>query len=291
MPSPFVTTVDLSLATKLREDLTSQGFELLTPPYTIFAARKEGVSCTLYQSGKLVVQGARMREFIEFYLEPEILHQLPYTHPTLDLTPHIGSDEAGKGDFFGPLCVAAAYADNAQISLLHRLGVADSKTLSDARIHYLATEIRKSCAHHVLLLRPAKYNELYARFGNLNQLLAWGHATVIEALVSRTGCTRVIVDQFANNGVLERAIDRKGLALQLVQKTQAEADLVVASASILARDAFVTGLQAIGKPYEMELPKGAGPPVLLAGRRFIAQWGRDALGEVAKLHFKTLSQL
>src|SRR5580693_626798 len=104
----FVATIDLALADKLREDLVGQGFELTKPPYTLFSAQKTGVSCTLYTSGKLTVQGKGKDEFIAFYLEPEILKKLAYTHPELgvDMTARIGIDEAGKGDFFGPLCIA-----------------------------------------------------------------------------------------------------------------------------------------------------------------------------------------
>src|SRR5690348_5948122 len=97
----FTTKIDLSLAPKLEEDLKAQGFILSKPPYTLFSAKKKGVSCTLYESGSLMVQGKEMDSFMEFYLEPEILHSFTYSHPEahLDLKPHIGMDEAGKGDF------------------------------------------------------------------------------------------------------------------------------------------------------------------------------------------------
>src|ERR1700730_9538190 len=111
-PATFTAKIDLKLADKIKNDLIEQGFEISRPPYTVFAAKKTGISCTLYESGSLTVQGKEMQHFIEFYLEPEILQEFQFSHPEahLDTTPHIGMDEAGKGDFFGPLCVAAVFA-------------------------------------------------------------------------------------------------------------------------------------------------------------------------------------
>jgi ribonuclease HIII len=123
-PSCFVAEIDLKLADKLREDLIERGFELSQPAHTLFAAQKKGVSCTLYTSGKLTVQGKEMEEFITFYLEPEILKNVTYSYPEVgvDFTPRIGIDEAGKGDFFGPLCIAGVQADEAKIKELLALG-------------------------------------------------------------------------------------------------------------------------------------------------------------------------
>ncbi len=143
--SCFTAKIDIKLASKLEEDLKGQGFELSKPPYTIFSAKKKGVSCTLYESGSLTVQGSEMEAFIEFYLEPEILREFRFSHPEahLDLTPHIGMDEAGKGDFFGPLCIASVYADGEGIKKLQQMGVRDSKRISDESIHKLAKGIKR----------------------------------------------------------------------------------------------------------------------------------------------------
>jgi ribonuclease HIII len=288
----FVTTIDLKLADKLREDLLSQGFTLSTPPYTLFAAKKPGVSCTLYTSGKLTVQGKNREEFLSFYLEPEILQSLAFTHPeiALDLTPHIGVDEAGKGDFFGPLCIAGVYADAEGIKKLLELGVRDSKRIGDKTILSLATKIRSFFPHSIVRLFPQKYNELYQRFGNLNRLLAWGHATVIEELVQQTSCHEVIIDQFGSESLVETALERKKITVSLTQRHQGEADLVVAAASILARAAFLEGLRDLGKTQGVELPKGAAQIVVDVGRSLVARHGSAVLQTVAKVHFKTYSQ-
>ncbi len=293
-PHCFVTTVDVGLADRLKVDLEGQGFILSQPPYTIFAARKTALTCTLYQSGKLTVQGKGMDEFIQFYLEPEILgrFELGYENIDLDLTPRIGVDESGKGDFFGPLCIAGVFAEGETVKQLQAAGVRDSKKLSDGSSLKIAAEIKRLCAHHIVAISPIKYNELYSRFRNLNRLLAWGHATVIEALVPRTHCRHVIVDQFASEHLVEEALERKKITCDLRQRPRAEADLVVAAASILARAAFLEGLERLGKEAEISLPKGgASPQVIKAGKIFIEKQGQESLPQIAKMHFKTLDSI
>lgn len=292
-PATFVTTIDLKLADKLRDDLASQGFKFEKPAYTIFSAKKERVSCTLYTSGKLTVQGKGKDEFIEFYLEPEILGDLSYTNPEInvDFTPRIGIDEAGKGDFFGPLCIAGLYADEQGIRDLLQMGVKDSKALNDDQIQKIARKIKDRFPHAVVMLYPQKYNELYANFHNLNSLLAWGHATAIAELVEKTNCKEVLIDRFANEHVVENAVKKKNLTIHLSQRVRAEADPVVAGASILARSAFLDGLKRTGAPWNLDLPKGAGTPVLTAGKSLVRLHGRAILGQIAKLHFKTTQDI
>src|SRR3990167_9329283 len=236
-PSCFSTKIDLSLQKKLEEDLLSQGFEITKPAYTIFSAKKKGVSCTLYESGSLTVQGKEMDSFIEFYLEPEILREFHHTHPTahLDLTPRIGMDEAGKGDFFGPLCIAAVYADSEGIKKLLAMGVRDSKRLGDDTVKKIAGNIRSAYPYTVIRLFPQKYNELYGKFKNLNRLLLWAHAAALEEVVNKTHCRKAILDQFANPHLMEGVLKGKKLEVDLQQRVRGEEDLVVAAASILAR--------------------------------------------------------
>ncbi len=289
----FVATIDLSLASKLEEDLQSQGFILTKPPYTIFSANKTGVSCTLYTSGKITVQGKGKDEFISFYLEPEILKSVAYSYPEVgvDLTPHIGVDEAGKGDFFGPLCIGAVQADENGIKELLKLGVKDSKQMSDKAMLALAPKIRAAAATAVIRISPLKYNEMYQSFKNLNRLLAWGHAAAIAELVQKTGCQKALIDQFTAEPLVETALAKKGIKIDLTQKTRAEEDPVVAAASILARAAFVDGIDALGKEIGFILPKGASSLVIDAGRKLVQKEGRGVLERVAKLHFKTTQEI
>ncbi|MGM0440665.1 MAG: ribonuclease HIII [Chlamydiota bacterium] len=292
-PSCFSTSIDLALADKLKAALIAQEFTLSQPPYTLFSGKKTGISCTLYRSGKLTVQGKNKEEFIEFFLEPEILGEFSYTYQDLelDLTPRIGIDESGKGDFFGPLVIAGVYADGAQVEQLHKLGVRDSKSLSPKKILDLAKEIRKICTHHIVKVGPQKYNQLYLKFRNLNSLLGWGHATAIENLVSKASCSKVIIDQFASEHVVKNALKRKNIDVDLTQRHRGESDLVVAAASIIARATFVESLSMLGKQYEIEFPKGASAKTIAAANRFAAKYGKEALAQVAKVHFSTYQKV
>ncbi|MCI0382525.1 MAG: ribonuclease HIII [Chlamydiae bacterium] len=292
-PSCFVANIDLALASKLREDLMDQGFEISTPPHTIFNAQKKGISCALYQSGKLTVQGKDKEEFIAFYLEPEILKNLAYTYPEtlVDLTPRIGIDEAGKGDFFGPLCVAGVFAGNETLKELLSLNVRDSKRLSDQAIVEVAQRIRQKFPHHVIRIFPQKYNELYQSFKNLNQLLAWGHAATIEQLSKKANCTTVIVDQFGGEHLIINALKKKNLSIDLTQRHYGESDPLVAAASILARDGFLSGLEQLSQEIGIALPKGASNQVIEIGKKIVAKYGREILEKIAKTHFKTTQMI
>jgi len=291
--STYVTQVASSLAPKMMQDLADQGFEISKPPYTHFAAKKKALSVSFYTSGKLVIQGKEMREFIEFYLEPEILKNVAFTYAKegLNKMARIGVDEAGKGDFFGPLCIAAVFAEGKGLETLHDQGVRDSKSLSDATCIRLAKAIREQFPHSLVQISPPRYNELYDKFRNLNRLLAWGHATAIENLSKVSGCTCVIIDQFAHESVVARALEKKNIKVELEQKHHAESDLVVAAASILARAAFLGGLRTLGEKIGMELPKGASEAVIKTGKKLVAKFGVDVLREVSKTHFRTHQQI
>ena len=292
-PACFSVAVDVQIADRLREDLLSQGFEITTPPHTILSGKKKGLSCTLYKSGKLTVQGKEMAHFIEFYLEPEILKEFRFSHPaaTLDLTPRIGLDEAGKGDLFGPLCIAGVYADGPGIQQLLEWGIADSKKLSDDKALKLATKIKASYSYTVIRLFPTKYNELYNKFKNLNRLLAWAHTAALSNLVEKTGCQTAILDQFADKSLVDRQIASKKLSVHLTQRTKGEEDLVVAAGSILARAAFLEGLKELGQEHGVTLPKGASSHVKEAARKILEHSGREILSKLAKMHFKTIQEI
>jgi ribonuclease HIII len=289
MPEPLVTQIDLALSEKLKAGLIEQGFELAQPAYTVFQGKKKGITCTLYTSGKLVVQGKESASFIEFYLEPEILKTFSFGYETLalDLTPRIGVDESGKGDFFGPLCIAGVYASEAGITNLAKIGVKDSKKLSDTTVLKIAQKVRKDYLFHIVRIGPERYNELYEKFGNLNLLLGWGHATVIEQLVEQSACEKVIIDQFAAEFVVENALKRKNKKVLLTQRTKAEQDVVVAAASILARAAFLEGLEQLEKRWEAPFPKGASEKTIQAGVQLVKKHGPNILSHVGKMHFKT----
>ncbi len=211
--------------------------------------------------------------------------------------PHIGTDESGKGDYFGPMVVAAVLIDAQTRPKLEALGVKDSKLLSDRRCRELAAKIREICRgkYEEVEIPPERYNELYETFRkegkNLNHLLAWGHARAIESLLARHSCTHAVADQFGDEHYILSSLMEKGKKIQLIQMPKGERDIAVASASILARDKFLARLERLSQEYQIELPKGASEAVVIAGKQIIAKKGPDDLRKVAKLHHKTTHKI
>lgn len=287
-------------AAALREYLVAHDYRFRDVPYARFAGEKDKVNVVFYESGKLVLQGKGTQEFIEFVLEPEILKEarLGYEavlNPDL-LLPRFGVDESGKGDFFGPLCVAGVYVNESVVKAWKDAGVRDSKNISsDKRIRELAELIRETpgCVTSVVPIGNDAYNRLYKTMRSVNAMLAWGHARVIENLMGQRHRmepppVRAISDQFASSKeVVEKALMSMGRGLELVQKHKAEEDLAVAAASILARHEFVSRLAALETQFGMTLPKGASAAVDAAAKDFIARHGVENLPKVAKMHFRT----
>jgi ribonuclease HIII len=211
--------------------------------------------------------------------------------------PIIGTDESGKGDYFGPLVSAGVYVDEHSAKLLELEGVRDSKKLSDKKNEELADSIIKICndRYSIIEIPPEKYNDLYDQFirekKNLNTLLAWGHAKAIEELLSKVECDNAIADQFADERFILSKLQEKGKKLNLIQMHKAEENIAVAAASILARARFLQKLSKLSSEYRVELPKGASINVINIAKSVVATHGRDALRKVAKLHFKTTKEV
>jgi ribonuclease HIII len=283
-------------AETLRRVLEERGYDFENKPHALFSARKGKLNVTVYQKGpKVLVQGKDTADFIRFILEPEVLGEARLGYEEIlepdRFAPHFGIDESGKGDFFGPLVIAGVYTDAAIARHLIDAGVMDSKRVtSAARIRKLAEAIRATpgCTSDVVSIGPESYNRMHASFGNLNRLLAWGHARVIENLAAaRPDCPRTLSDQFARPEVLQRALRQKGLTITLEQRTKGESDTAVAAASILARERFIDWIDKTSAACGVKLPLGASDAVIQAGRELVARHGPEALGKAAKLHFRT----
>ena len=203
----------------------------------------------------------------------------------------IGIDESGKGDYFGPLVIAGVYAGADTKKKLRAMGVADSKKLSDSRIVLLASQIMQICNFSIVTIGNAKYNELYPKIKNLNKMLAWGHARVIENILKDVSCEHALSDQFGNPELIEKALMEKGKKIHLEQRPRAERNVAVAAASIVARNEFVKRLKEMSKEYSIDFPKGASPQTIEAGQNFVEIYGRERLSHVAKLHFKTTTKI
>jgi ribonuclease HIII len=204
----------------------------------------------------------------------------------------IGSDESGKGDYFGPLVVAAVAVTFDNWRVLQVLGVQDSKNLSDARASSIAAQLRTAFPNKVVVVGNRRYNELWEEMGSVNRLLAWAHARAIEDVIDLAPqATAAVADQFGDESLIHNALMRKGRDLQLTQMHRAERDPAVAAASILARAEFVRRLDALSRDAGVRLPKGASPAVEATARALVSQRGSDVLRDVAKVHFRTTQRV
>jgi ribonuclease HIII len=209
----------------------------------------------------------------------------------IDVAGYIGTDESGKGDYFGPLVVAAVFIESNTYDHLLSLNVRDSKKVSDGRAMELSAEITSSCPNSVVVVGAERYNELYAKIRNLNKLLAWSHARALENVLESCGAELAVTDQFGDPGYVEKALMKNGKNIKLVQETKGERYIGVAAASIVARAKFLVHLNRYGSEHGLQLPKGAGPIVDQAAAVFVDKFGMDDLRKVAKLHFKNTSKV
>lgn len=203
----------------------------------------------------------------------------------------IGIDESGKGDYFGPLVTAGVFVSRDTALVLEEQGVRDSKKVSDGKAKELARVIRGTCPFEIVAVGPERYNALYAKMKNLNRLLAWCHARVLENLLERVPCTRALCDQFGDERLILNALMDKGRRVRLEQRVRAEENVAVAAASLLARAEFLRRLEALSGQYGLRFPKGAGAPVDQAGMAFIERFGAGDLTRVAKVHFRTTKKI
>ena len=300
LPKNFVCTVTDGQRDAVERYCRDHGWEFRDLPYGFWKAAGEKVNVAAYRSGKLTVQGADTADFVLYFLEPEVLRRTGFGYEsaavTVDaepVTPHGGIDESGKGDFFGPLVIAGVCVDAESGPKLAQLGVCDSKLIkSDRRIAELAHGIRNTVPGRfaVVTVGPEAYNRLYRGFGNLNRLLAWGHAKTIEELLGKVpDCPRMLSDKFGNESLIRNALQTRGRAIRLDQETKAERDVAVAAASILARDGFVRGMAKLSETVGATLPRGAGAGVLAMAEK-LARRDPALLEKVAKTHFRTYFQ-
>ena len=288
-------------AAALKNLLEERNWEFSSLPYARFKASSDKVNVVVYESGKLVVQGKGTEEFILFTLEPEILHTFTYAGNSAaaadpeEMTTHGGIDESGKGDFFGPLVIAGVIVTPDSAPRLRELGVCDSKKItSSEKIIRLAGKIRELSTGRfsTVTLMPETYNRLYTSIGNLNRLLAWGHARVIENMLEyNPDCPRMLSDKFGDEQLIRRALMERGRQIKLDQMVRAESDVAVAAASILARDGFLAGMKKLSGIAGRELPKGAGPQVKLFAGELLAANSPELFRKIAKLHFKTWAEI
>jgi ribonuclease HIII len=303
----YVCTMNAGQIIQLETTLRDRGWMFKPIPYGHWQAAFDKTSVSAYLSGKVTVQGKNTADLVLFTLEPEILktsgfgYNTATTEPADELPktghfqPHAGIDESGKGDFFGPLVIAAVYVDDKTLPEMKRIGVRDSKTIkSSKQIAAMAAAIRDASEgkFSVVTIGPEAYNRLYGQIKNLNRLLAWGHARAIENILEKVpDCPRMLSDKFGSEHLIRNALLKKGKTVILEQQVRAESDVAVAAASILARDGFLFQMNKLSKQLDMELPRGAGAVVDTVARDIAAQKGIDILDKYAKTHFKTMEKI
>jgi len=268
-------------------------------PHTRAAAIGPDFNVALYQSGACVVQGQGAQEWVTFTLEPLVLLEARIGYEDVvdpeRSTPHMGVDESGKGDFFGPLVIAAAYVDERIVPRLDQLKVRDSKRItSDKVAEKMADQLVDALEGRfaIVTIGPRAYNKLYAKMQNVNRMLAWGHARCIEDLLAKVpDCPRALSDQFGPKAQIERALLGKGRKIKLDQRPKAESDPAVAAASILARAGFLRGLRKLQEQFGVPILKGASAAVREAAVQLVRQRGPESLLDAVKCHFKTADQV
>ena len=278
---------------KLEHVLDMKMWERYEVDYAQFAFRGSKVNVVGYgKSGKLVVQGKETEEFVINTLEPEVLGEARFGydevyHPEW-FESHAGMDESGKGDLFGPVVTACVIADKVHIDQWVKDGIRDSKTITDGRILKLDRIIRetKGVSVETCYCGMRKYNELMGKpRANLNLLLAWQHAKSLAAALGRKRVPWGMLDQFSKQDLVGRYFKDKAFDLRM--QTKAEEDPVVAAASVIARAQYVRCMADLSRKFGDTLIKGASALVKKQASDILHKFGPEALGDFAKLHFKT----
>ena len=297
----YSTTIDKHKISHLTNFLNKERFDIRSGgKHVILDGKKPHCRVILYSTLKLLIQGRETDRFVGLLIQNSLVSQIQQPlKKTLNVSPsniitplpRIGSDESGKGDYFGPLVIAAVYVDSNTEKFFQQIGVKDSKLLSDNMAKNLGHQIRNNALTVHVTLEPKKYNELYAKIRNLNRMLGWGHARAIENILSTQDCPFAIADQFGDESLINNALMEKGRNIDLQQRPKAESDIAVAAASIVAREEFLNRLDILSNSVGLELPKGASNKVIATAIQLTEKFGFERLQTIAKIHFKTTEQV
>lgn len=277
-------------AKSVEEYFKSLGAEFDVVQYSLWRAKIKNLQAIYYTSGKLLLQGNETDKYSEEIGKLTGKETVHKAEVSFDDT-YIGTDESGKGDYFGPLVIAGVQVNRENSKLFMDLGIQDSKKLTDGIIEKLAVQIKNNAPHSIVVIMPKKYNELYENCKNLNKLLAWGHARAIENILEKSPCKFALSDKFGDESLIKNALMKNGKEIKLEQRVRGEADVAVAAASIIARAAFVKRMRELEETYKIKLPKGANSEVIAQAKLFCEKYSRDELQNIAKLHFKTTQQV
>lgn len=262
----------------------------LSNPYVSWRMRSsKGSVCTAYTSMKVVLQGSEDFNSILSSVQKD-------TPSNEERVNHLGVDEVGKGDYFGPLVVVSCFLDGDFKKTVLRLGVGDSKKISDGNIKKMYEVLKPYDKFYTSIVYPEEYNSMNEEFKNVAVLLAKQHSKVIEMGLydlQKKGieCPRVVIDKFSSkDSRVSNELGELGKKIDLVQFHKGESDLAVASASVIARAIFLEEMKKMGEKYGFDFPKGASN-VIDSGKEFVRRFGKEELRKVAKIGFRTTKQI
>lgn len=304
-------TISFKVSDKLKEEMIKHFEDKKrdkTPMYAIFQADEEDTVVTLYESGKVVFQGVSADVDANYWKETEKILTGSYPEEKekkekkeeVDNTDYyfissIGSDEVGTGDFFGPIIVTASYVDRSNISFLEELGVRDSKKVTDDKIMKIAPTLIEKIPHYSYILTNEEYNKMQDTGNNMNKIKSILHNKCILGLMKEGNYSydMVVIDQFTPKrnyyGYLK---DEANVFRKITFTTKAEDKcLSVGVSSIISRYMFLQEMKKLSKKVNMSLPLGASTVVDETGKKIVEKYGKEKLGEIAKLNFKNTEKI
>ncbi len=285
---------------KIEQKLTNLGLqvsEVTTKNFNyeiIVNNNKENVKVLVYfgkKGVKIVLQGNKESEIYKQVFNQlfgEELFEENNNSDEINFDEYIGTDESGKGDYFGPLVTAAVYT-NKQINYeLEQVGVKDSKLIPDNEIKKIEVDLKKIVKdkYDIITINPEKYNSLFEQFKNLNKILAWAHTKAIQNLIDNVNCKNVISDKFGNEFLIKSELSKKNIDINIYQTTKGERFTGVAAASVLARAKVIDWFKTKSKEIGFEIPKGAGEQVNLIAQKVLQKTNKEYLSKMIKFHFK-----
>lgn len=285
-------TITLKLKSIQEEQLfkTFSEFQTTPPQYAKWQLKPENCVITCYTSGKTVFQGKDANVYVAAFMQGQ--DEIPNT-ATTNQYPQAGSDEVGTGDYFGPVCVCASYVTQDNVDFLIKLGVRDSKQMSDADMLKIGPLLMERIPHSLLIVPPQKYNRVHES-NNLNAIKAKLHNQAYINLAKKIELPSFkIIDQFTPETSYYRYLKNEPQIIRGIHfETKAEDKyLSVAVGSIISRYGFLKTWEEMEKKYNMTLPKGSGDKVDIVAQAFVERYGLERLGEIAKLHFKNTEKI
>lgn len=279
-----------------------------TPAYSIFQAVDGDSVVTLYESGKIVFQGRDADLASQFWIETERMNNAnlevknsdkkennkkDFIDPKIYYSTSIGSDEVGKGDFFGPIVVTAAYVKKEDIPFLEKLGIKDSKKMDDSKILEIVPKMIEKITYESVVFSNKEYNEKQKQGYNINKITAILHNQVLSKLKNKYPYDYIIVDQFAEKYVYFSYLKNvNNVVLDITFLTKAESKcLSVACASLISRYIFLKEYLKLSQKLNMPLPKGAGSKVDETGALIVKKFGKEILFDISKVNFKNTEKI